>query len=259
LLLPRFVVTRALPRLLEPVARPLRAGRRAALAFWCLFAAGAAGTLAGLGALAGMAAGPSAPRWSAATAAAAVLLLIQVCLHESGHALVCQVLRVPVRGAGFALLCWLIPVAYVDRTDAYRIRGRTGRVALAVSGPLVDGVAMGVAAAVALAGPAGPAQVARDLLVFQGFTLLLNANPLLPSDGYVAAEAALGLVDPRGRALTLLRCALLRRPLPPHLHGLRGAVRAGYLGYGLACAGYGVLILYLSAGALAGALLRLLP
>jgi putative peptide zinc metalloprotease protein len=149
------------------------------------------------------------------------------------------VLHVPVRAAGVALLFWLVPVAYVDRTDAYQIRGRGGRVALAVAGPLLDGAVMGVTAVAAVVWPTA---ATAHLLVFQVFTLILNVNPLLPSDGYVAIEAATGLVDPRGRAYALLRCRLRRRPLPAHVAAMSPAARRAHLVYGVLCALYVLVI-----------------
>ena len=148
----------------------------------------------------------------------------------------------PIRGAGFALLFWLMPVAYVDRTDAYRIRPRPARVALALAGPLCDGVFMGITAVLATAGGGYIAAVAAHLLAFQMLALLINANPLLPSDCYVAVEAAFGLVDPRGRALAVVSHTVRRRPLPPHLADLPSRTRWILLGYGLACIGYLVLL-----------------
>ncbi|MGY0232121.1 PqqD family peptide modification chaperone [Longispora urticae] len=236
-LLPRFVVTRALPRLLEPVAAPLRTGRRAPVAMAVLAAAGTVGTVLGV---TGFLAAARPPDPSVAFGVAAVLLVLQVCLHEAAHALVCQVQRTPVRGAGFALLLWVLPVAFVDRTDAYRIRSRGGRLALTLSGPLCDGVCMGVTAALALTGHGG--DVAGHLLVFQTFALLLNVNPLLPGDGYVAVEVVFGLVDPRGRALALLGHAVRRRALPPHLASLPARTRLVLGVYGVACLGYLVLV-----------------
>lgn len=249
LLLPRFVVTRRLPELLEPIARRLRTPRRATIATRTLAGAGVLGTIAGV---IGFGSTTHLGVWGTAGAVAAVLLVLQICLHESAHALVAQTLGVPIRAAGFALLLWLLPVAYVDRTDAYRVRRRGGRVALALAGPLCDGVCMGITAAVALLGHGFAADVAAHLLVFDMFTLFLNVNPLLPSDGYVALEAAFGLVDPRGRAFTMLTHAVRRKPLPPHLATLTRGARRALLGYGLACAAYLAMIVYFAVTALVG-------
>jgi putative peptide zinc metalloprotease protein len=222
-LMRRFVVTRRLPRLLEPVAGLLRPGRRGAAVFGALAVLGPLGWAYGGATAIG---GPGVfPGWWA-TALAAGLFVAQVCLHESTHALVAQVLRVPVRAAGVALVLGVLPYVYVDRTDAYRVRSRVARVALVLGPVLLDGVFLAVAAVLATRGGALPAAVARALLPMQVFTLLMNLNPLLPSDGYAAVEAATGLVDPRGRALTLVYCAVRRWPLPPYLASLASPTSA---------------------------------
>lgn len=252
-LLPRFVVTRSLPRLLEPVARLMRPGWRAEVAMAVLTTAGLVGAVLGTAAYVSvdLRPGGGAGGGLAAVGLAALLLLTQICVHETMHALACQVLGTPVRGAGFALLLWLVPVAYVDRTDAYLIRRRGGRVALAVAGPLSDGVAMGVTGFVALSGGGYTAAVAGHLLLFQAFTLLLNVNPLLPTDAYVAVEAAFGLVDPRGRAFALLHCLVRRRPLPAYLAALTPRARRAHVVYGIACVAYlGVFVFALVNGVL---------
>ena len=172
---------------------------------------------------------------------AVAVLVVQVGLHETAHALVCQILGVPIRAAGFALLLWVLPFAYVDRTDAYRVRSRRARVSLAMAGPLLDGCWMGIVAVVAVS-RGGIAIVASQVLALQAYTLLMNLNPVLASDGYSALEAGFGLVDPRGRALLLVRHLFTRSPLPPHLAVLRPGQRTAYLLYGLACAGYLALV-----------------
>jgi putative peptide zinc metalloprotease protein len=174
------------------------------------------------------------------------LFLVQVLIHESSHAVVAQVLKVPVRGLGVALLFFFMPLAYVDRTDAYRLRHRRGRALLALAGPLADGWVMGATGIVASVAHGTVASLAAALLVVQGLSLATNVNPLLPSDGYSAIEAATGLVDPRGRALALVRHAVRRQPLPSYLAHQSPAARRAYLTYGGACLAYiGVLAYFM--------------
>ncbi len=230
--MPKFVLTRRLPWLLEPLAARLRPVAGAMM--WALVVLGSVGAVWGFAALGGAAGALTA--WGLGVAA--LVFVVQVCLHEAAHALVAQVLRTPVRGAGFALLLWVLPFAFVDRTDAYRLRSRAHRVALALAGPLLDGVAMGVAAAVTLTAPQPVATVAGHLLVLQVLAMLMNLNPVLAGDGYSALEAGFGLVDPRGRAFALLGRLAGGRPLPAHLAALGFWARAGYLGYAVLCLGY---------------------
>lgn len=234
MLMPRFVLSRSMPRLLEPLARVLR--RIPPLPVVAIFAAGGlAGVAFGLFRIAQ---GASGQLLGWAAAAAVGLFLVQVLVHESAHAVVAQVLRVPVRGFGVALLFFFMPLAYVDRTDAYRLRGRGGRVLLALAGPLADGWAMGATGIVSGVAHGSIGTLAAALLIIQGLSLATNANPLLPSDGYSAIEAATGLVDPRGRSLALVRHVVRRQPLPSYLAHQTPAARRAYLAYGGVCLAY---------------------
>jgi putative peptide zinc metalloprotease protein len=236
LLMPRYVLTRSLPVVLEPLAALLRRASGPGLA--------AAATVF---AVLGFASGgvvfrqqPLPPIGAAVTAyvTAAIVQMLLVFVHETAHALVAQYLRTPVRGLGVALLFYLLPVAYVDRTDAYRVRGRTGRVALALAGIVSDGLMCGAVAVTAVSTQGFIHQTALALLGLQLLGLMINCNPLLPSDGYSALEAATGLVDARGRAFTMLKRSLTRKPLPAYLSTLTVWARLSYVIYGVVCAGY---------------------
>ncbi len=171
-------------------------------------------------------------------AVALVVQLLAVLVHECAHALVAQVLKVPVRALGFAMLFFFMPVAYVDRTDAYRVRSRGGRLALALAGIVSDGILCGATALVASNASGLVQQVALVLLAYQLLGLLFNVNPLLPTDGYVALEISLGLVDLRGRSFALVGSLLRRRELPPYLARLGRAARTGYVLYAVFASAY---------------------
>lgn len=235
-LMPRFIVSRALPTLLEPFASVIRRGPQGLFAG--VAAAGAvAGFAFGISTL--LASAPALDRLlGPAFFVACGLMLIQTLIHESCHALVAQVCRVPVRGLGVALLFYFMPLAYVDRTDAYRLRKRGPRVLLAMAGPMSDGWITGVTGLVAVFGQGFVSEVAMALLILQTIGLLVNLNPLLPSDGYAAIEAGTGLVDARGRALAILLHTVTRRPLPRYLQSLSLGTRLMYLGYAVCCVLY---------------------
>ncbi|WP_214326801.1 hypothetical protein [Nonomuraea sediminis] len=236
LFMPRVVISRALPRLLEPLAAMLR--RRNPRVLVALFALGG---LAGypLAVVRTSTEGLSFPQIAGpAFVLAAVLQLALMFVHETAHALVAQVLRVPVRGLGVALLFYFMPLAYVDRTDAYRLRGRGGRIVLSLAGVMSDGWFTLVTATVAFTTSGLPHHTASIMLVFQLLGLVINLNPLLPSDGYTAIEAATGLVDPRGRAFTLLGSKIIPRPLPEYLTNLPARARLAYLAYASISAAY---------------------
>jgi putative peptide zinc metalloprotease protein len=242
--MPRVVVTRALPRVLEPLAGVVRATPQTAVAT-ALALLAVAGFATGAGTLIGHDASVSpfalrdglvgaAPVFGAALA----VQLFAVLVHECAHALVAQVLKVPVRALGFAMLFYFMPVAYVDRTDAYRVRSRAGRLALALAGIVSDGIFCGATALVASNASGTVQQVALVLLAYQLLGLLFNVNPLLPTDGYVALEVSLGLVDLRGRAFALVTSLLRRRELPPYLARLGRPARIGYVLYAVFASAY---------------------
>ncbi|MEV6978352.1 hypothetical protein [Kitasatospora sp. NPDC093806] len=242
MLMPRVVITRSLPTLLEPVARLLRALPAGLLV---LLAVLGAATGYGLGIHTYLTRTPALQDLAghAFLIATAVMPLI-VLAHETAHALVAQYLKVPIRGLGVALLFYFMPVAYVDRTDAYRVRGRSARVVLAMAGILSDGVLCGLVALTAL----NSSGLVRDTTVFllgmQFFLLVVNLNPLMPSDGYTALEAATGQANARDRAFTLLRHTLARKPLPEHLANLGTGARRAHLAYALASAAYVCFLAY---------------
>ncbi|GAA2707324.1 site-2 protease family protein [Actinoplanes palleronii] len=183
------------------------------------------------------------PSWLLLIAA----LLVQATVHEMGHAAVCQSLGVPVREAGVKLFFYLLPLTYVDRTDAYRVRSRTARSAVALVGPLVDLAAAGLSGALIVVDPVQFGWL-RWLLGMQLFVILNNLNPLLPlTDGHHAMEAALGELNLRHRAFAYLGHLLFRMPLSAAHRAVTPARRRLYLTYGLISATYLLLVLSLIA------------
>ncbi|MET9872300.1 hypothetical protein ABZZ16_40505, partial [Streptomyces sp. NPDC006386] len=242
MLMPRIILTRSLPRLLEPLAAALRAVPAKPLVL-----------IAVLGALCGYTFGfhtlftatpPPQDLAGPAFLVATGVMLLYVLMHETAHALVAQMLGTPVRGLGVALLFYFMPVAYVDRTDAYRHRGRGGRVLLAMAGILSDGWFCALSGVVALNSEGLLRDTAALLLGMQLLMLVINLNPLMPSDGYTALEAATGLTNARGRAFALLRHTVLRQELPTHLANLGTAVRRVHMAYGLFSVAYVCLLAY---------------
>lgn len=170
-------------------------------------------------------------------------LLVQAAVHEMGHAAVCQALGVPVREAGVKLFCLLIPLTYVDRTDAYRVRSRFGRSAVAMIGPLVDVIAAGICSLLIILDPARFGGLLW-LLGMQLFVIFNNLNPLLPfTDGHHAMEAAVGEINLRDRAFRYLGHIIFRTPLPAAHRAASTARRGLYLIYGLVSAVFLALLL----------------
>jgi putative peptide zinc metalloprotease protein len=232
----RIRLTGPMQRALEPPAAllrrfPARATVTTAVGLACLCAALVVGAL-----LVPSARLPYRGWW-----AVAIALTGQTVVHEAAHAVVSQALGAPIREAGIKLWCLVLPVAYVDRTDAYRIRGRVGRVAIALAGPTVDLCAAGISATVVLI--SGGAALPHTVLVVQLFVLLTNLNPLLPTDGHQAVEAALGEINIRRRALSYIAHRALHAPLPSTLAKLSPRRRSTYVAYGLVSLGYVAVIL----------------
>ncbi len=235
-LMPRVVVTRSLPGLLEPLAGLLRRMPLRLLSALLLLAA-VSGFTAGVLSVVQNGFPPRSQVGLAFLVAAATQLLL-VLIHECAHAVVAQVQKVPIRGLGFAMLFYFMPIAYVDRTDAYRLRGRGGRIAIALAGMTSDGIFCGVSTLVVTQTTGFVHHVAVLLVGLQLIGLAINLNPLLPGDGYTALEVSTGLVDFRGRAFALVRNTVLRRPMPRHLASLSPRARLAYASYALITAIY---------------------
>ena len=230
-------------RIVAPIVTLLQRLPARALS-WVFLALAVCGYAAGAMVLSSLAGGPRPGVLVVITAV--VIQLVSILLHESWHAIVAGYLGTPIRGLGVALMFWAIPIAYVDRTDSYRVRSRRGLTMLALAGIFSDGVVCGLEAAIAWASTGMVRQVALTLCAFQLTMLVTNLNPFTQSDGVAAVEAATGSVNLRGRSMFVLRRVLTRQPLPPALAVMRPAVRWGYFIYGLLCSLLGLLVFGMS-------------
>lgn len=157
----------------------------------------------------------------------------QLVVHEGAHAVACAATGVPVREAGVVLWGLVLPVAYVDCTDAYRVPSRWRRAGIALAGPFVDVVAVGTSAGVALLVDPLTRATMCGLVLAQLLVLAITLNPLLPGDGSHVAAVLGGEPNLRGRALASLAHLVTRRPLPPGVATASGGRRAAYLAYGI--------------------------
>ena len=241
--LPRIIIARKYHRIVAPIVTLLQRLPARALS-WVFLALAVCGYTAGAMVLSSLAGGPRPG--VLVVIAAVVIQLVSILLHESWHAIVAGYLGTPIRGLGVALMFWAIPIAYVDRTDSYRVRSRRGLTMLALAGIFSDGVVCGLEAAIAWASTGTMRQVVLTLCAFQLTMLVTNLNPFTQSDGVAAVEAATGSVNLRGRSMFVLRRVLTRQPLPPALAVMRPAVRWGYFIYGLLCSLLGLLVFGMS-------------
>lgn len=228
--LPRWELVHNVDRLLEPVVAPLRTvAIRGLVLVWLAFAL--AGLVIGGYALTHV----RVAQMPSHIWVVLPLIFLQIGVHETSHAIVCQYLRAPVRSAGIALMLFFMPVGYVDRTDSHRVSSRTGRVLISLAGPLSDQLWFGVAGIVALTTPPPISHLAVVLLVFQLLMTFMNLNPLTPSDGYHAITASLGFVNLRGKCFATITHAVTRAPLPAYLENTRPAERRAMAVYGVLC------------------------
>ncbi|WP_147267895.1 PqqD family protein [Spongiactinospora rosea] len=174
-----------------------------------------------------------------ASVAIPLILLLHLTLHEAGHWLACRFYGVTVPEAGIAFWFWVLPRPYVDRSHAYRLARRTPLVVITVSGIVIDAVNAGIAGAVALAADDPTLRaLAAAMAYILVMTLANDVNPLLPSDGLHAIEAATGQLAFRRRAIQYLLTLLLRLPSSHHQEFAGRRLRLMYLGYGVLSLGY---------------------
>lgn len=116
-----------------------------------------------------------------------VVWMVAKIWHELGHAVAAK--RMGVRIGNIGVMFFLMaPLAYVDVTDAWRLRWRSQRLAIAMAGVYFELIVSAIAAAVWWASADGlVSHLAAQIFVITGpATLLVNANPLLRLDGYYA-------------------------------------------------------------------------
>ncbi len=106
-------------------------------------------------------------------------------IHEAGHAVAARYHDVHVGNVGIMFFL-MAPLAYVDVTDAWKLKSRWSRVQIALAGVYLELAAAAMAAWAWWLLPDGYAKnlAARFFLIAGPATLLVNANPLLRLDGY---------------------------------------------------------------------------
>lgn len=176
-------------------------------------------------------------------------IVLHTVLHEFCHALVSSYYGVKSREFGLGLLYYFIPVAYTDRTDAYRLRNYKPRAFIALAGPAWDVSAAGLSATVALLTSGWLNSTFHVLALYQLISVISNLNPLLPGDGYHALEAAFKELNFRRRALTFFLRRLTGQEMPPQLDRLAVRQRTFYTLYALIVFAYLAFTLFLTSSA----------
>jgi Zn-dependent protease len=132
--------------------------------------------------------------------------LVQIALHELGHALALVHRGLRVHGAGVGWY-WLMPVAFVDTSHAWTA-SRRDRIAVSLAGVLVNGAIGGLSAffAMGLDAIESPASALAWQLALSSYLMLaFNLNPLLELDGYHVLSELVGRPQLREEAFAWLR------------------------------------------------------
>ncbi|MEL6288021.1 MAG: site-2 protease family protein [Pseudomonadota bacterium] len=154
-------------------------------------------------------------------AAFGISLVVVKVLHELGHAYTAirHGVRVTTMGVAFMVL---MPLAYTDVTDAWRLPSHRKRLQIDAAGMLVE-LAVACLATLAWAFlPDGPLRAVAFVLATTGWvlSLLVNLNPFMKFDGYYLLVDGLQIPNLQARSFALgrwwLREALfdLRHPRP---------------------------------------------
>ena len=132
---------------------------------------------------------------------------IVILVHELGHAYACKHFGGEVHELGFMLI-YFQPAFYCNVSDAWSFPERRARLWVTAAGGWIQLVMASVAAIVWWAAAPGTlvANVAvATMLVGGASTLLTNANPLLPLDGYFALTDWMEIPNLRLRAFAHFR------------------------------------------------------
>ena len=169
-------------------------------------------------------------------------LLVIILIHELGHTVTCKYFGGEVHEMGFMLI-YFQPAFYANVNDAWTFPELRARLWVTAAGPWIEGVAATIAGIVWWLADPGTllSQVALLAFLFGGiFSVLTNANPLMPLDGYFALSDWLEIPNLRHRAFAHIDWIVRRRvlrlemPMPPASERERRI----FLLYGLAAIAY---------------------
>ena len=129
--------------------------------------------------------------------------LTVIAIHEFGHGFTCKYFGGDVHEMG-AMLIYLQPAFYCNVNDAWTFPELKARLWVTAAGSWIQMVVAGIAAIVWWATVPGTlvSQIALIAVLIGGaMTLLANANPLIPLDGYYALSDFLGVPNLRKRSI----------------------------------------------------------
>ena len=186
--------------------------------------------------------------------------LLIIAIHELGHGLTCKYFGGRVHEIG-AMLFYFQLAFFCNVNDAWTFPERRARLWVTAAGSWIQLIVASIAAVVWWAAtPGSMLEYAAFAGVFTGgiATVLMNANPLVPLDGYYALSDYLEVPNLRQRALAhvgwLVKTRVFKLDLPPPPTDERE--RRVFLIYGGIAAVYIPLVLTLFAAASFGWLSR---
>ena len=183
-------------------------------------------------------------------------LLVVILIHELGHGLTCKHFGGEVHEMGFMLI-YFQPAFYANVNDAWTFPDLRARLWVTAAGSWIEGVVATLAGIVWWFSEPGTmlAQVSLLVFLFGGiFSVMTNANPLLPLDGYFALSDYLEIPNLRHRAFShidwIIRRYVLRldMPMPPASEREQRV----FVLYGLAAIAYISMVLSVAAGFILG-------
>lgn len=160
-----------------------------------------------------------------------------IAIHEFGHGFACKYFGGEVHEMG-AMLIYLQPAFYCNVNDAWTFPELKARLWVTAAGSWIQMVVAGLAAIVwwAVEPDTLISQVALIAVLIGGaMTLLANANPLIPLDGYYALSDFLGVPNLRKRAFQHVKYAFEHHVLRLDVPGTQASAREKriFLVYGL--------------------------
>src|SRR4051812_41039402 len=143
-----------------------------------------------------------------------------IAIHELGHGFTCKYFGGEVHEIG-AMLIYFEPAFFCNVNDAWTFPELRARLWVTAAGSWIQLVVASIGAIVWWAASPGtlPSDVGFAAVLIGGFTtVLMNANPLIPLDGYYALSDYLEVPNLRQRASArlgwLVRTRVLRMELP---------------------------------------------
>ena len=132
-------------------------------------------------------------------------------VHELSHAYVAKAFGIRVPSMGVALI-FLLPMAYSDITDSWRMSSRRKRLLISLAGVLAELVIAGLAL---FAWTLSPPGIVKSLCFVISSTtllstLLVNLNPAMRFDGYYVLSDLLRIDNLQSRSFMVTRWALRR-------------------------------------------------